>query len=215
MTLRIGTVALLTCLAAAPAQGQALRRVQPKAFPFSVTPFLALGWGGTRGAEPDTAICGTSNCVAHKVGSGPHAGLDIQIPLAGNFGLAVAGAAGRPTRIVCAIQCLAPERVTAVHGSALVLWRFKARAPIYFGLGPAVSYISPGPVRTQTSAVTEFGGAGVIAYDFRFSPSLGGRVAWWNYLVKPSKDQLGTNIQPSGLAWDTQVALGVRFLLGS
>lgn len=215
MTLRTGLLALAALLAAAPARGQTLRRAQPKAFPLSVTPFLALGWGGTRGAEPDTAICGTTNCVEHKVGSGPHVGLDVQVPLGGTFGLALAGTAGRPTRVVCALQCIAPERVTAIHGSALVLWRFKARAPIYFGLGPAMSYVRPGPVRTQTAAVTEIGGAGVIAYDFRFSPTLGGRVAWWNYLVKPSEEQLGTNITPSGLAWDTQIALGVRFLLGS
>jgi hypothetical protein len=215
MIVRSMTLAAVVMLAAVPAQGQALRRPPTKAFPLSVTPFLALGWGGTRVVATIPEICSVPDCIKHKVGSGPQLGVELQLPLAGTLGLGVTGVAGRPSRLLCAPLCLSPERLTVLHGAALLLWRFKARAPIYFGLGPAVNHIDPGPVQGQSSAVTEFGGSLVLAYDFTFGPRVGGRVGWWNYFMKPSDEALPAGGRAKGLAWDTQIGLGVRLLIGS
>lgn len=213
MIMRGVALAVAMLLTAAPVEAQALRRVAPKAFPFSVTPFVALGYGGAR-AERDPIACRTVGC-AFKVGSGPQVGVELQTPLVGTFGFGVTGVVGRPSAVICDPQCLSSERLTAIHGAALVLWRFKARAPIYFGIGPAVSYLDPGPLPGQQTSVTEIGGSLVVAYDFAFSPRVGGRVGWWNYLMKPSGDGLPAGSEARNLAWDTQIGLGVRIVLGS
>jgi hypothetical protein len=215
MIVRGVALAIAALLTAVPIEGQALRRVQAKAFPFSFTPFVAIGWGGTRATEDAPGVCTGPACIQHKVGSGPQVGVELQMPLAGTLGFGLTAVAGLPNRVFCDLQCVAPERLTAVHGAALILWRFKARAPIYFGIGPAISYLSPGPVTGQTSAVTEFGGSVVVAYEFRFSPRVGGRLGWWNYIVKPSEKQFATTTTAKNLTWDTQIGLGLRFALGS
>jgi hypothetical protein len=213
MIVRSVALAAAAMLAAVPAQGQALRRPSTKAFPFSVTPFIAVGWGGQRASE-NAPSCARPDCIQHKVGIGPQVGIELQMPLAGTLGFGLTAVGGKPTQVRCDLQCVSPQRLTAVHGTALILWRFKARAPIYFGIGPAVSYLDPGPVTGQPS-VTEIGGALVLAYDFSLGPRLGGRLGWWNYFVRPSRKDLPATYTTGNIAWDTQVGLGVRFALGS
>jgi hypothetical protein len=213
MIMRGVALAVAILLTAAPVEAQALRRVAPKAFPFSVTPFVALGFGGARAAR-DPMACRTVDCD-FKVGSGPQAGLELQLPLVSTFGLGVTGVVGRPSRVTCDPQCLSSARITAIHATGLVLWRFKARAPVYFGIGPAISYLDPGPLPGQQTSVTEVGGSLVLAYDFAFSPRVGGRVGWWNYFMKPSTQELPAGGEARNLAWDTQIGLGVRFVFGS
>jgi hypothetical protein len=217
MLTRSAALAAAALLAAGPAQGQALRRPSTKAFPFSVTPFFAIGWGGQRATE-DSPSCTRPDCIQHKVGIGPQVGLDLQIPLAGSLGFGVTAVGGRPTQVRCDIQCVSPQRLTAVHGAALILWRFKARAPIYFGIGAAGSYLDPGAVTGQPS-VTEFGGALVAGYDFALGPTVGGRLGWWNYFVRPSDKGADGGTLPEtytvgNIVWDTQVGLGFRIAIG-
>lgn len=208
MTWRIGACVCAVLLLPLSAEGQAIRRVRPKAFPLAVTLSGGPSWGGMRAGDRDTTV------VEHGIGSGPKVGLELQFPVVGTFGIGLAAQGGRPSRVLCNPTCVSPDRLTTIHGAGLILWRFKAQAPIYFGFGPALSYIKPGAVSTQTSAVTEIGGALVAGYDFALSPTIGGRLAWWNYFLKPSTDDLPASFVPSSLVWDTQVAIGVRFVFG-
>jgi hypothetical protein len=213
MILRCLTLAALALTLTGSLEAQALRRPRTQAFPFSMTPFIAIGWGGQRATE-NASTCTRPDCIHHKVGIGPQVGVDLQMPITGPIGLGVTAVGGRPTQVRCDIQCVSPQRMTAIHGAALILWRFKARAPIYFGLGPAISYLRPGPVTGQP-AVTEVGGALVVAYDFTLSPRVGGRLGWWNYFVQPSdKDLPPTIYTPGNVSWDTQIGLGVRLAIG-
>ncbi|HET7039486.1 MAG TPA: hypothetical protein VFH97_06335, partial [Gemmatimonadales bacterium] len=147
----------------------------------------------------------------------PHGGVEFQVPLGSTLGFGVAGTIARPTRVFCVLgaACQSPDHLTQAHGAALVLWRFKARAPIYFGLGPGVAYSKPGPIVGQTTAVTEFGGVVVVAYDVRIASRVGLRIAWWNWLLKPERENLGADFELSSLAWDKLFALGARIALGS
>jgi hypothetical protein len=141
-------------------------------------------------------------------------GVDLQMPVTSTLGIGVSGAAGRPPRVTCGAACTSTDNATTVHAAALLLWRFKARAPIYFGVGPALSWVRPGPVVPwDTVAVKELGGVFVIGYDFGITPTVGGRLAWWNYLTKPSAVSLPDFLNPSGLAWDKVFSLGVRIEL--
>ena len=215
MIARVGALTMTALLAALPASGQAIRRERPQAFPPSLTLMAGLGFGGQRANQVDPETCTTNNCIRHKVGSGPQGGLELQIPLGGTFGLGVAATIARPTRIFCVLgeACRSPDRITQGHGAALVLWRFKARAPIYFGLGPGVVYSKPGPITSQTATVAEFGGVVVLAYDVQVASRVGLRVAWWNWLVKPKAEGLGANYELSTLAWDKIFAVGARISL--
>jgi hypothetical protein len=217
MRVRVGLVAVIgSLLVAAPASGQAIRRERVQAFPVSITPFAGLGFGGQRANQRDSLTCATRECFGHKLGSAPYGGVEIQIPLAGTFGLSVSGSIGRPPRVICIRDaCQSPEHVTQVHGAALVLWRFKARAPIYFGLGPGISYSKPGPVAGQDDATMEFGGVGVVAYDIRFPGRVGLRLAWWHWLLKPNGEGVASDFDLSGLAWDQLFSLGAAISLGS
>jgi hypothetical protein len=211
--LRSGVLTCAALLVAGVARGQEVRRLQPKAFPAAVAASFGLGWGGQRATEAagQEACTGAGGC-RFKLGSGPLLGLDLQVPVTRTLGLGISGAVGRPPRVTCGGACNSSDNATTVHASALLLWRFKARAPIYFGVGPALSWINPGPVMVwDTTAVKEFGGVLVIGYDFAITPTVGGRLAWWNYLTKPSMDNLPSFVTPSGLAWDKVFSLGVRF----
>jgi hypothetical protein len=134
----------------------------------------------------------------------------------------VGGQVGRPSQKLCfRSQCQSPADLWAIRGSALLLWRFKPRAPIYFGLGGAVTRFDPAPVVGQNvtadgqAGTTEFGGVTVVGFDFQLSEQLGGRVVWRSYLMIPSSDGLPGVYEASGLAWDNTVSFGVRFLLAS
>jgi hypothetical protein len=209
---RSGVLACAALLAASAARGQEIRRLQPRAFPAQVAVSLGLGFGGQRAsAAAGQGLCTGSGACRFKLGSGPLIGLDFQVPVTATLGFGVSGAGGRIPRVTCGAECNSSDKATVIHASALLLWRFKARAPIYFGVGATLSWISPGPVlQWDTTAVKEPGGVLVVGYDFGITPTVGGRLAWWNYLTKPTPDNLPTLLTADGLAWDKVFSLGVR-----
>lgn len=199
-----------------------LRRVQPKAFPLTVVPWAAAGFNGTRVTRTDEVTCPTlsgRDCFQYQLGNGPMIGADLQVPLASTFGLQVTASAGRPSRVVCTrgAECRSTDEVTFLRGGALFLLRFKARAPIFFGLGAAAARLDPGPVENLQDSlqVTEIGGAGLIGYDFTMASKVGVRVTWTHYLLKPSDDQITGTFQTKSLAHDWILAVGARIRLGS
>lgn len=210
--LRSGVLACAALLAAGAARGQEVRRVQPTAFPAAVALSFGLGFGGGRAdAAAGQGLCTGGGACRFKLGSGPTLGFDVQLPVTSTLGVGLSGAAGRPPRVTCGAECTSSDNATAIHASVLLLWRFKARAPIYFGVGPTLSWINPGPVlQWDTTAVKEPGGVLVIGYDFGITPTVGGRLAWWNYLTKPDDSSLPSVLTPAGLAWDKIFTLGVR-----
>jgi hypothetical protein len=211
--LRSGSLVLAALLAAGAARGQEIRRVQPKAFPAAVTASLGLGWGGERATVPAEAnVCSGGFGCRFKQGAGPSLGIDVQLPVTTTLGVGLGGTVGRPPRVVCGESCnSSPDKVTTVHGSLLLLWRFKARAPIFFALGPTMTWTKRGVVEVQTASLQEFGGAFVIGFDFAVTPTVGGRLAWSNYLTKPSTTDLPSGYSTSSLAWDKIFSLGLRF----
>jgi hypothetical protein len=213
--LRSGALACAALLVAGSARGQEVRRVEAKAFPAAVAASFGLGFGGQRAeASIGQGACTGGGACRFKLGSGPMLALDLQLPLTATLGFGVSGAGGRAPRVVCGGECTSTDKATVIHGSVLLLWRFKARAPIYFGVGPTLSWIDPGPVLLwDTTSVKEPGGVLVIGYDFGITPTVGGRIAWWNYLTKPSDKSLPTILTPTGLAWDKIFSFGVRFAL--
>jgi len=197
---------------------QPLRRQQPKAFPISVTPTAGLGFGSTRATAFDPATCASEElCVSLGAGSGWNVGAEIQVPLGATFGFELAGQLARPSQRICfRQQCDSPQNLWAIRGTALFLWRFKPRAPIFFGMGGAVTRFDPPPVSGQAQSTTlEYGAGTVVGYDFRFTPQLGGRVSWRSYFLVPSSADLPGGFQAKSVAWDNAFTFGVRVQLGS
>jgi hypothetical protein len=198
------------------------RRLQPKAFPVSFSANAGLSFGGTRATAADTLRCPTTTCVSAGSGSGWRVGVEVQAPLSTTLGVALTGEVGRPSQKRCfASQCESPTDLWLMRGTALLLWRFKARAPIYVGVGGAVARFDPAPVVGQKvtaegqGKTTEFGGAAVVGYDFRAKERIGGRIAWRSCLMMPSSDGLPGDYAASTVAWDNSLDFGVRFLFGS
>lgn len=217
----VAMVGFLAGLAAVPVAAQepvpVIQRPQPKAFPLSITPTAGLGFGDTRATAFDPATCASEElCVRLGAGSGWNVGAEFQIPLGQSFGFEVAGQLAHPSQQICRDQCDSPQDLWAIRGTTMLLWRFKPRAPIFFGLGGAVTRFDPPPVAGQALATTmEFGAGMVVGYDFAFTPQLGGRVTWRSYLLAPSSESLPGDFTAKGLAWDNAFAFGVRFQLGS
>jgi hypothetical protein len=218
--------AILVLLAAAglaaPAAGQpAVRRIEPKAFPLAVALSAGLGFGGVRATYLDTLECAGNECWTAGAGSGWTAGLDLRAPLGRTLGVEIAGQVGRPSQRLCLRgQCQAPSNIWSLRGSAMLLWRFKARAPIHLGLGGAVTRFDPAPVVNQNltadgqQGTTEFGGATVVGYDFALGEGLTGSIVWRSYLMVPSSEGLPGAYEPTSLAWDNAVGFAVRYHLG-
>jgi len=211
-------------MAGAATAQSTIRRVQPKAFPLSATLSGGLGFGGTRATYYDSTVAGCTpgNCWTAGAGSGWAAGGDVQAPLGNTVGIAVGGQVGRPAQRLCVrSQCQSPGGVWVLRGTAMLLWRFKASAPIHFGLGGAVTYFNPAPVVNQNltadgqGTTMEFGGAAVVGYDFRLDERLGGRLAWTSFLMAPSSEGLPGAYESKSVAWDNTITFGVRFQLGT
>jgi hypothetical protein len=207
---------------AAQAPSPAVRRVQPKGFPLAVTASAGLGFGGSRSTSTSAVECPDRPCLSYGAGSGWNVGVEIQVPLAQTFGFEVAGQLARPSQRLCLYsECQSPENLWAVRGTAMLLWRFKARAPIFFGIGGGVTYFDPAPVVNQKltvdgqGSVMEYGGATVLGYDFRITERIGGRLAWRTFLMAPSSEELPAGHTAKGVAWDNAFSFGVRFQLGS
>ncbi len=214
----VAVCALVIVTSVAGAQ-TGVRRVRRHAFGFAVTPYVALGSRGVRANQADAATCPATpdECFKHKASSGPEVGAQVQIPLFGTFGLSVAGSFARPRQLVCILEnCSSRDRVTTVRGTALLLWRFKARAPIYFGLGGAtVRWGNPGPVVGQNQAVSEYGFVISIGYDAAIGRRAGVRVAFLNYFMFPEESGLPSTFAATGTARDAILTIGARINIGS
>lgn len=216
--MRLAVVLLWIGMLAGPATGQpAIRRPQPQAFPFAVTPSLGFGFGAVRATSFDSTACASPQaCYEYGTGSGWQAGVDVQVPVGQVFGFELGGQVGRPSRKQCLRgQCSAVDRTWSVRGTGTFVWRFKARAPVYFGLGAVVNRFNPGPVFTTQDdiAVTEFGATTVVAVDFPIDERFGSRIVWRSYLLAPSDQGLSDTSGLSSIAWDNALSFGVRILL--
>jgi hypothetical protein len=212
--MRTAFVVLCAAVLAGPAAGQApIRRIQPPAFPVSATLGGGFGFGGTRARDTTELTAGP--------GSGWTVGLDLRAPLGRTLGVEAAGQLWHPSQRFCAAgaQCQSPGNVWAVRGSVLLLWRFKAQAPIYFGLGGAVVRFSPAPVFNQKltadgqEGTMEFGGAWVVGYDFLREERLGGSITWRSFLMIPSDEGLAGSYSATSFGWDNALLFGVRYNL--
>jgi len=210
------TLAVLAAMPLAAQNQPAIRRVQPKAFPLSITPSLGLGFGAVRAVDADSIACGSVRCEQYGTGSGLQAELALQVPIGGTLGFEVGGQIGRPSRKSCLRgQCQSPDRTWAYRGTAVLLWRFKARAPIYFGVGGVIARFDPGPVLRQDGAVTEYGATTVVGFDFPLTGRLGGRIIWRSYILAPTDTELPPTYDLDSVAWDNAFTFGVRIPLGS
>lgn len=217
---------MVVMLAAALLAGQAaaqtsVRRIEPKAFPLAAALSAGLGFGGVRATYLDTLECTTDQCWTAGVGSGWTAGLDLRAPIGRTLGVELGGQIGRPSQRLCFRgQCQAPTNIWSLRGSAMLLWRFKPRAPIHFGLGAAVARFDPAPVVNQNltaagqGGTTEFGGATVVGYDFLLQERLTGSIVWRSYLMVPSSEGLPGAYEAKSLAWDNAFAFAIRYHLG-
>jgi len=216
------TILLVGALAAAPVSGQeplpVIRRPTPKAFPVSATVTAGLGFGSTRATAYDPVTCPSEElCVSLGAGSGWNVGAELQLPLGQSFGFEVGGQLARPSQRICrGSQCDSPQDLWAMRGTALLLWRFKPQAPIFFGLGGALTRFDPSPVAGQDLSTTmEYGAGTVVGYDFRITQQLGGRVAWRSYFLAPASGSMPADYTAKGMAWDNAFTFGVRFQIGS
>jgi len=209
-------LALIAVLPRTSLEGQTIRRPQARAFRVSVTAYLGPGWSGDRAVATDPFSCAAIPCITHRLSAGPVAGVEVHVPLPGTIALGLVVAAGRPNRVSCELTvCLARGRVTVIQGATLLLWRFRTRAPMYVGFGPAFAHVSPGPVFSQRSATTELGGLVAAAYDVRFTSAIGARLAWWNYFLAPSGAELTASTTPRNVVWEAKITAGVTFSFGS
>jgi len=214
--MRAAVVLLCGVALSAPVTAQTtIRRVQPKAFPFAVTPSAGFGFGAVRATYYDEAACASpENCYGYGTGSGWQAGVDVQVPLGRLLGFEIGGQAGRPSLKQCLRgQCTTVDRTWVFRGTGTLLFRLKARAPVYFGVGGAVAYFQDGPIIVyQTgTAVTEYGATAVIGIDFPIDERLGGRVVWRGYFLAPSDKNVPETSALSSVAWDNALTFGVRF----
>lgn len=224
--MRAALVLLAAAGLAAPAAGQtAVRRIEPKAFPLAVALSAGLGFGGTRATFTDSVLCAGDNCGSAGAGSGWTATVDLRAPLGRTLGVEAAAHIGRPSQRLCFRgACQSSGETWALRGSAMLLWRFKPQAPIYFGLGAAVTRFDPAPVVNQNlvlgddglvqGGTTEFGAATVVGYDFTLDSRVGGTLVWRSYIMAPSSEGLPANYESKTTAWDNSLAVGVRYFLG-
>jgi hypothetical protein len=218
--MRAATIAVLMSTLLAPvALGQArppVRRVVRTSFPFAITPSLGLGYGATRVRATDPADCPDSPCVDYGSGSGWQARVDLQVPLGRTLGFEVGGQLGRQASKVCQRgSCSSPDRVWAYRGTASLLWRFKPRAPVFFGVGGAVVHYSPNPVFIGgTAPTTELGVGGVLGVDLSLAQRAGIRVAWRNYFLIPETVLPPPNYVTRGMAWESSLLIGARLNMG-
>ena len=208
-----GLMVLLAVLSTAEAQ-TAPRRSPSSAFAFAITPYVALGFHGVR-AETQGATCNSlpNGCLELKPGSSPEVGIGIEAPLFGSFGLGVLAAISRPSRVLCDRErCAGRGHVTSLRGTGLLQFRMKPRAPIFFGLGAVIARFDPSPVTGENRVVTETGFAGVIGYDFALGGRVGGRIAWYSYIMRP--EDLQTPTLKASSAYDAVISFGARIRLG-
>jgi hypothetical protein len=205
------TVSLLLAVLAAPAlNAQSPRRIARRAFEPAAFVGASLSFNGTRATQPGG--------FTHDLGSGPMLSVGLEAPLVGDFGIGLNGGIGSFNRVRCeqGANCLTPpDRVLSLRANASILFRFKARAPIFFGAGAAIHRVDPGvvsPVQNDLT-LTEFGGVFIIGYDFSIGSKVGGRISWSNYFMVPKEDALGTDYSVPWAAYDALITFGARIKL--
>lgn len=224
--------ALLLALAALGG-GRAAAQVFPNdqasrlAFPVTFTVFLFGGFQAYRVTRiynvgtpnPNDASCDsiagdcrTVNGLAGSAGIG----LRAQIPVTARSGVRVGVSYSRPRRRVStrhgSVVAVPDESVRLLRADGLVLFRLKPQVPVYFGLGATLASYRPGPVSTQ-GPVTEVGGAFAVGIDHRMSPTMGTRVEFTGFLMKPTAAGLPAEYHAGALAFDGQLSFGFTFLL--
>lgn len=203
-------------VAAFPLAGQA-RRPQPKAFPLAVSGSLVLNAFGTRANELDALVlqCTTvTNCIEHGLGRGPGVGLSLQLPLAGNLGFGLGMDAMTMVRQQCIPggNCSTSDRLLGLRARGELLFRLKARAPIYFGLGAAALRTDPGALEPQTDPTVDVGGVVTIGGDFAAGPRWTVRVAWHSYFMRADAAGLPGTFE-TRTAHDGVITIGGRYAL--
>lgn len=173
--------------AGAAAAQSPLDRGPTRGFDVAVVPSVSLGFNAIRVWQKDTVACqaDTGKCVSYAMGNAPNFVLDVTAPLGRYFGLSVAGTIGQPQRVTCvqanACQATSTQRLTVLRGSGMLLFRLKPQAPVFLGVGYAISQSNPGPLIWQDSTVVEKGPVAELAFDFALGEQVGFRIAWWNY----------------------------------
>jgi hypothetical protein len=218
--MRLVTIAVLLSTAlAAEAWGQAppeVRRVVRTSFPFAVTPSVGFGFGATRGKATDPIQCADRPCVPVGDGSGWQARLEMQVPIGRTLGFEIGGQLGRQSIKLCpGGSCTAVDHMWAYKGSALLLWRFKPRAPVFFGVGGALAHFSSNPIYLDSLPTTEPGAAGVIGLDLAVGQRLGLRVEWRSFFLVPKSFGDPQRFQTSSVAWEQALTFGARCQLGT
>lgn len=72
----------------------------------------------------------------------------------------------------------------------------------------------PGPVFSQVQAVTEFGFAGIVGYDFALGSRYGGRITWMSFFMKPDAQSLTAAMTGRTSAYDAVITVGGRIGIG-
>lgn len=153
--------------------------------------------------------------MSETLALGPGVGAEIQVPLFGNFGLDVGAEAIHTRKVLCTTggDCASTTtNVLALRGRAQLLFRLKARAPVYFGGGIAGVRFQQGETTHQTAPTTDMGGMFTIGADFPAGPRVHVRVAWHSYFVKADSTGI-TNTQqvrPAGRVHDGSLTVGAR-----
>jgi hypothetical protein len=197
------------------------------AFPVTFTAFLFAGFQANRVTriynvgtpDPNDASCDSiaADCRSvHGLAGAPGIGMRAQFPVTARSGIRLGVSASHPGRRVSTrdgSQVVVPdESVTLLRADLLVLFRLKPQVPVYFGFGGTLASYTPGPVRTQ-APVTELGGAFAVGIDHRMSPTVGTRVEFTGFLMKPTANSLSTEYHARSLAFDGQLSFGLNFLL--
>ncbi len=225
--------AALLLMLAALAGGRAAAQVFPQdqaprpAFPVTFTPFVFGGFQAARVTriynigtpDPTDAACDSTagDCrTIHGVAGTLGVGIRGQVPVTARTGLRVGFSVSHPSRRVSTRDgsqtALSGGKVTLLRAEGLVLFRLKPQVPVYFGLGATFASYSPGPVRAQ-DPVGEVGGAFAIGVDHHVSPTLGTRVEFTGFVMKPTANSLSAEFHAHSLAFDGQLSFGFNFLL--
>jgi len=209
--MRAATIAvLMSILLASAAWGQAppdVRQVVRTSFPLGLTASAGLGFGATRQMDTTGVSFGT--------GSGWQARVDVQVPLGRTLGFEIGGQVGRQTTKQCARGACTvvafPGHIWVYRGSGLLVWRFKPRAPVFFGVGPTLAYFSSNPVYLDAQPTTEIGVASVIGLDLAVAERIGLRVAWRSFFLVPKVVGPAQSSEARSIAWEQSLLFGARF----
>lgn len=194
------------------------------AFPLTVGVFGSASWSGDRAIRtydvgqptPGDPACDTLRCQT-TLGAGSAAGIGarFQVPvsrIAGlRGGLSLAWPAPRIATLDGSQVRTGTARVTQVRGDLMLLFRVKAQAPVFFGIGAAFARCNPGLAGQDQS--TDVGGAAAIGYDHRVSPALGVRFEWTAYYLIPGTSGWPAEYAPESSTFDHQISVGVNYVL--